>query len=505
MANPSTNGTNSAPREALTFDDVLLQPGLSDVLPSEVDLRSRITRDISLNIPIVASAMDTVTESRMAIAMAQAGGIGVIHRNMEPDEQAAQVRQVKKFESGMVVNPLTIAPDATLADAFSLMKDNGISGIPVVEGAGNGKNPKLAGKLVGILTNRDVRFATDPSQKVSELMTHEGLITVRESVGQDEAKRLLHQHRIEKLLVVDDNYRCVGLITVKDIEKAVANPHACKDEQGRLRVAAATTVGDKGFDRTERLIAAGVDLVVVDTAHGHSQHVLDAVNRIKRLSNKVQVVAGNVATADGAKALIDHGADSIKVGIGPGSICTTRIVAGVGVPQLTAIMDAVGAAQKTGTPVIADGGIKYSGDLAKAIAAGADCAMVGSLLAGTDEAPGEVFLYQGRSYKSYRGMGSVGAMARGSADRYFQQDIKDTLKLVPEGVEGQVPYKGPTSTVLHQLAGGLRAAMGYVGAANIEDLHNKATFVKITSAGLRESHVHDVTITRESPNYPGRA
>ena len=502
MANPNSHNLNGVPREALTFDDVLLQPGLSDVLPSEVDIRSRITRDISLNIPIVASAMDTVTEARMAIAMAQAGGIGVIHRNLDPDEQAAQVRQVKKFESGMVVNPLTIAPDATLADAFALMNENGISGIPVVEGGGrNGK----AGKLVGILTNRDVRFATDPSQRVSELMTREGLITVRENVGQDEAKRLLHQHRIEKLLVVDTDYRCVGLITVKDIEKAVANPNACKDEQGRLRVAAATTVGDKGFDRTERLMAAGVDLVVVDTAHGHSRHVLEAVNRIKRQSNKVQVVAGNVATSDGAKALIDSGADSIKVGIGPGSICTTRIVAGVGVPQLTAIMDAVEAARKTGTPVIADGGIKYSGDLAKAIAAGADCAMVGSLLAGTDETPGEVFLYQGRSYKTYRGMGSVSAMARGSADRYFQQDIKDTLKLVPEGVEGQVPYKGATSTVLHQLAGGLRAAMGYVGAATVDELHKKATFVKITSAGLRESHVHDVTITRESPNYPGRA
>jgi IMP dehydrogenase len=496
---------NGAPREALTLDDVLLLPGLSDVLPSEVDIRSRITRDISVNIPIMASAMDTVTESRMAIAMAQAGGIGVLHRNLDPDEQAAQVRQVKKFESGMVVNPLTIGPGATLADAFALMKEHGISGIPVVEGSGkNGKSGISAGKLVGILTNRDVRFATDPDQKVSELMTKERLITVREGVSQDEAKRLLHQHRIEKLLVVDANYRCVGLITVKDIEKAVTNPNACKDEQGRLRVAAATTVGDKGFDRTERLIAAGVDLVVVDTAHGHSRHVLDAVNRIKRQSNKVQVVAGNVATVDGAKALIDSGADSIKVGIGPGSICTTRIVAGVGVPQLTAIMDAVEAAQKTGTPVIADGGIKYSGDLAKAIAAGADCAMVGSLLAGTDETPGEVFLYQGRSYKTYRGMGSVGAMARGSADRYFQQDIKDALKLVPEGVEGQVPYKGPTSTVLHQLAGGLRAAMGYVGASNIEDFHKKATFVKITSAGLRESHVHDVTITRESPNYPGR-
>ena len=502
MANPNSHNLNGVPREALTFDDVLLQPGLSDVLPSEVDIRSRITRDISLNIPIVASAMDTVTEARMAIAMAQAGGIGVIHRNLDPDEQAAQVRQVKKFESGMVVNPVTIRPDGTLAEALDLMLKHRISGIPVTEAGRSGKG---GGKLVGILTNRDVRFATDPSQKVSELMPHEGLITVRENVGQDEAKRLLHQHRIEKLLVVDTDYRCVGLITVKDIEKAVANPNACKDEQGRLRVAAATTVGDKGFDRTERLMAAGVDLVVVDTAHGHSRHVLEAVNRIKRQSNKVQVVAGNVATSDGAKALIDSGADSIKVGIGPGSICTTRIVAGVGVPQLTAIMDAVEAARKTGTPVIADGGIKYSGDLAKAIAAGADCAMVGSLLAGTDETPGEVFLYQGRSYKTYRGMGSVSAMARGSADRYFQQDIKDTLKLVPEGVEGQVPYKGATSTVLHQLAGGLRAAMGYVGAATVDELHKKATFVKITSAGLRESHVHDVTITRESPNYPGRA
>jgi IMP dehydrogenase len=500
MEQPKNTTANGAPREALTFDDVLLQPGLSDVLPSEADIRSRITRDISLNIPIVASAMDTVTESSMAIAMAQAGGIGVLHRNMEPAEQAAQVRQVKKFESGMVVNPLTIAPGATLADALELMKTNSISGIPVVEGGGNG----TAGKLVGILTNRDVRFATDARQKVFELMTKDRLVTVREGVSQDEAKKLLHQYRIEKLLVVDEGYRCVGLITVKDIEKAVANPNACKDEQGRLRVAAATTVGEKGYERTQRLIEAGVDLVVVDTAHGHSQHVLDAVNRIKRLSNKVQVVAGNVATVDGAKALIDAGADAIKVGIGPGSICTTRIVAGVGVPQLTAIMDAVEAARKTGTPVIADGGIKYSGDLAKALAAGADCAMVGSLLAGTDETPGEVFLYQGRSYKTYRGMGSVGAMARGSADRYFQQDIKDSLKLVPEGVEGQVPYKGAAATVLHQLTGGLRAAMGYVGAKSIDDFHNKAVFLKISSAGLRESHVHDVTITRESPNYPSR-
>ena len=490
---------NASPREALTFDDVLIRPGLSEVLPSEVDVRSRITRSIPLNLPIIASAMDTVTESQMAIAMAQAGGLGVVHRNMEPHEQAAQVRQVKKCESGMVVNPLTIGPQASLQEALDLMKENHISGIPVVEG-GNG----APGKLVGILTNRDVRFAHDPRQRVAELMTKEKLITVSEGVSQDEAKRLLHHHRIEKLLVVDDQYRCVGLITVKDIEKAVANPNACKDEQGRLRVAAATTVGDKGFSRTEALIAAGVDLVVVDTAHGHSRLVLDAVTRIKKLSNAVQVVAGNVATADGAKALIDSGADAIKVGIGPGSICTTRIVAGVGVPQLTAIMDCVEAARASGTPVIADGGIKYSGDLAKAISAGADCAMVGSLLAGTDETPGEVFLYQGRSYKTYRGMGSVGAMSRGSADRYFQQDIKDSLKLVPEGVEGQVAYKGSVSTVLHQLAGGLRAAMGYVGAKDIVSLHDKAEFVRITGAGLRESHVHDVTITRESPNYPSR-
>ena len=486
-------------REGYTFDDVLLKPGLSDVLPSEVDIRSRATRSIPLNIPIIASAMDTVTEARMAIAMAQAGGIGVIHRNFDPEGQAAQVRQVKKYESGMVVNPLTIGPDAKLADALLLMKDHGISGIPVVTGGG-GTTP---GKLVGILTNRDVRFATNPDQKVSELMTYENLVTVREGVGQEEAKRLLHKHRIEKLLVVDDQYRCVGLITVKDMEKAVANPLASKDAQGRLRVAAATTVGEGGFERTERLIDAGVDLIVVDTAHGHSVRVLEAVNRIKRLSNAVQVIAGNIATTAGAQALIDAGADGIKVGIGPGSICTTRIVAGVGVPQLTAIMDAVDAAKKADVPIIADGGIKFSGDLAKAIAAGADTAMVGSLLAGTDETPGEVFLWKGRSYKAYRGMGSVGAMARGSADRYFQQDIKDTLKLVPEGIEGQVPYKGPAANVMHQLAGGLRAAMGYVGARTIPELHEKAEFVRITGAGLRESHVHDVTITRESPNYPG--
>ena len=492
--------SNGKLREALTFDDVLLRPGLSELLPSDADIRTRITREIALNIPIVASAMDTVTEAKMAIAMAQAGGLGVVHRNLEPEQQAAQVRQVKKFESGMVVNPVTIGPGATLADALALMKEHGISGIPVVEGGGDGR----AGKLVGILTNRDVRFANDPGQRIAELMTKERLVTVRENVGQEDAKRLLHQHRIEKLLVVDNQYRCVGLITVKDIEKAVANPHACKDEQGRLRVAAATTVGEKGFDRSGQLIDAGVDLLVVDTAHGHSRAVLDSVTRIKRLSNAVQVVAGNIATSEGAQALIDAGADAIKVGIGPGSICTTRVVAGVGVPQLTAILDAVEVARKTGTPVIADGGIKYSGDLAKALAAGAACAMVGSLLAGTDELPGEVFLYQGRSYKTYRGMGSVGAMARGSADRYFQQDIKDTLKLVPEGVEGQVPYKGAAATVLHQLTGGLRAAMGYVGACTLAEFQDKAQFVRISGAGMRESHVHDVTITRESPNYPSR-
>ena len=492
---------NGKLREALTFDDVLIKPGLSELLPSQVDIRTCITREIALNIPIMASAMDTVTEARMAIAMAQAGGIGVIHRNLSSEQQAMQVRQVKKFESGMVVNPLTIAPDATLADALALMKDHGISGIPVVEGGGDGR----AGKLVGILTNRDVRFANDPRQKISELMTREDLITVREGVSQQEAKRLLHAHRIEKLLVVDEAYRCVGLITVKDMEKAVANPHACKDEQGRLRVAGATTVGDGGFERSARLIDAGADLVVVDTAHGHSRAVLEAVTRIKRQSNAVQVVAGNIATAEGAQALIDAGADAIKVGIGPGSICTTRIVAGVGVPQLTAILDAVEVAHKSGTPVIADGGIKYSGDLAKALAAGSACAMIGSLLAGTDETPGEVFLYQGRSYKTYRGMGSVAAMARGSADRYFQQDIRDTLKLVPEGVEGQVPYKGAAATVLHQLAGGLRAAMGYVGAGTLAEFHEKAEFIRVSAAGMRESHVHDITITRESPNYPSRA
>ncbi|MFO1114225.1 MAG: IMP dehydrogenase [Beijerinckiaceae bacterium] len=483
--------------EALTFDDVLLRPGHSEIMPSGVDIRSRLTRGISLNLPIISSAMDTVTEARLAIAMAQAGGIGVIHRNLEPEEQAEEVRKVKRYESGMVVNPITIFPDETLGDALALMSRYSISGIPVVERAANGK----AGKLCGILTNRDVRFAENDAQPVSELMTRK-LITVKEGVSKEEARKLLHQNRIEKLLVVDDDYKCVGLITVKDIEKATLHPHACKDPEGRLRVAAASTVGDKGYERALMLIDAGVDCVVVDTAHGHSQSVLDQVARIKRESNKVSIIAGNVATAEGTKALIDAGADAIKIGIGPGSICTTRIVAGVGVPQLTAIMDSAEAARKADVPVIADGGIKYSGDLAKAIAAGADCVMIGSLLAGTDESPGETFLYQGRTFKAYRGMGSVGAMARGSADRYFQQDIKDQMKLVPEGIEGQVPYRGPVAPILHQLAGGLRAAMGYVGAPTIKEMQARAKFVRITGAGLRESHVHDVAITRESPNYP---
>lgn len=483
--------------EALTFDDVLLQPGHSEILPSAADVSTSLTGNIRLNLPILSAAMDTVTEARLAIAMAQAGGMGVIHRNLEPHEQAEEVRRVKRFESGMVVNPITVHPDETLADALALMERYNISGIPVVERGQQGR----PGKLLGILTHRDVRFADNNATPVSELMTRK-VVTVQEGVRQDEARRLLHQHRIEKLVVVDDENRCVGLVTVKDMEKATLHPNACKDAEGRLRVAAASTIGDKGYERAMALIDAGVDCVVVDTAHGHSQNVLDQVTRIKRESNAVAVIAGNVATREGTKALIDAGADAIKVGIGPGSICTTRIVAGVGVPQLTAILDSADEAHKQGVSVIADGGIKFSGDLAKAIAAGASCAMIGSLLAGTDESPGEVFLYQGRSFKAYRGMGSVGAMARGSADRYFQQDIKDTLKLVPEGIEGQVPHKGPVGAVLHQLAGGLRAAMGYVGAPTIEELQKRARFVRISSAGLRESHAHDVTITRESPNYP---
>jgi IMP dehydrogenase len=481
-------------REALTFDDVTLVPASSSVLPAEVQTRTRVTRTIELGIPLISAAMDTVTEGNMAIAMAQAGGMGVIHRNLTPEEQAAEVRKVKKFESGMVVNPVTIQASQTLRDALGLMRHYEISGIPVVD--------KPGGKLVGILTNRDVRFANDENQPVSELMTKENLVTVREGVDRNEARRLLHRHRIEKLLVVDGEYRCIGLITVKDIEKAQRFPNAAKDEQGRLRVAAATSVGDKGFDRAEALMDAEVDLIVVDTAHGHSSHVIEAVRRIKAQSNYVQVAAGNVATAEAAEALMDAGADAVKVGIGPGSICTTRIVAGVGVPQLTAIMDVAEACHKRGVPVIGDGGIKFSGDLAKAIAGGADCAMIGSLFSGTDEAPGEIFYYQGRSYKSYRGMGSVGAMARGSADRYFQQDVGDTLKYVPEGIEGRVPYKGAVSGVIHQLVGGLRAAMGYTGCATIEEMWSRATFYRVTSAGLRESHVHDVAITQESPNYP---
>ncbi|MBP6818760.1 IMP dehydrogenase [Ferrovibrio sp. MS7] len=480
-------------REAYTFDDVLLAPAASEVLPGQVDTRTRVTRGIELNIPLISSAMDTVTEAKMAIAMAQSGGIGVIHKNLSIEEQAREVSAVKKFESGMVVNPLTIAPDATLADALALMERYGIHGIPVTESAG--------GKLVGILTNRDVRFATDMAQSVRELMTKDRLVTVREGVRMEEAKRLLHQARIEKLLVVDDQYRCVGLITVKDIEKAQKYPNAAKDEQGRLRVAAATSVGEDGLERAAALIAAGVDVLVVDTAHGHSAGVLRTIAEIKKRSNRTQVVGGNVATSEGAKALIDAGVDAVKVGIGPGSICTTRIVAGVGVPQLTAVIDAVEVAQKSGVPVIADGGIKFSGDVAKAIAAGASTCMIGSLLAGTDEAPGEVFLYQGRSYKSYRGMGSIGAMGRGSADRYFQQEVNDKLKLVPEGIEGRVPYKGPVGTILHQLVGGLRAAMGYTGNGDMESMRTRCNFLRITSAGLRESHVHDVAITREAPNY----
>jgi IMP dehydrogenase len=485
-------------REALTFDDVLLQPGHSQVLPAEVNIGTRLTRNIELNLPILSAAMDTVTEARLAIAMAQAGGLGVIHRNLPAETQAEAVRQVKKFESGMVVNPVTIGPGATLAEALALMRAHGISGIPVVERNGAG-----AGRLVGILTNRDVRFASDPNEKVASLMTREALVTVNETVTQEEAKRLLHQHRIEKLLVVDEHYRCVGLITVKDIEKSQLNPNATKDEQGRLRVAAAVNTGEDGLRRSEMLVDAGIDLIVVDTAHGHSERVLQQVTAVKRLSNRVEVIAGNVATGDGTRALIDAGADAVKVGIGPGSICTTRVVAGVGVPQLAAVMDAVAVADKYGVPVIADGGIKYSGDLAKALAAGASAAMVGSLLAGTDESPGEVYLHQGRSYKAYRGMGSVGAMARGSADRYFQAEVRDALKLVPEGIEGQVPYKGPASGVLHQLSGGLRAAMGYVGAANLAEFRTKARFVRISASGLIESHPHGVAITRESPNYPG--
>ncbi|MEX2451325.1 MAG: IMP dehydrogenase [Rhodospirillales bacterium] len=482
--------------EALTFDDVILVPAESLVLPSAALTNTHLTKTIELGIPLISAAMDTVTESALAIAMAQAGGIGVVHKNLDATDQAKEVRKVKKFESGMVIDPITIHPKATLADALKIKETHNISGIPVV---------KNGGTLVGILTNRDVRFAKDPNQPVRELMTpHEKnhpLVTVKEGVNREDAMRLLHQHRIEKLVVVDDEDRCVGLITVKDIEKSHRFPNACKDDKGRLRVAAATGVGDAGLERAEALLDAEVDVIVVDTAHGHSKGVLDAVNRIKKLSNYVQVIAGNIATPEGARALIDAGADCVKVGIGPGTICTTRMVAGVGMPQLSAIMEVAEVTQKQGIPMIADGGIKQSGDIVKAIAAGADCVMLGSLFAGTDESPGEVFLYQGRSYKSYRGMGSLSAMARGSADRYFQQDVSNALKLVPEGIEGQVPYKGPIATVIHQLVGGLRAGMGYTGSATLKDLQQRAQFRRLTGAGLRESHVHDVTITREAPNY----
>tara|TARA_R110002096_G_scaffold416576_1_gene619141 strand:+ start:7441 stop:8901 length:1461 start_codon:yes stop_codon:yes gene_type:complete len=481
-------------REALTFDDVLLVPQASEILPRQVQSKSALTKSIMLNIPLISAAMDTVTESNMAIAMAQAGGLGIIHKNMTIQEQATEVHRVKKFESGMVVDPLTIHPDQALNEAFEIMNNAKISGIPVVE--------RGSGKLEGILTNRDVRFATNMMQPVSELMTSEGLVTAKSNVTTEEAKHLLHQNRIEKIIIVDDDYKCIGLVTVKDIEKATLNPNACKDVEGRLRTGAATSVGDDGYERAEALIDAGVDFLVVDTAHGHSRGVLDTIAKIKKRYPHVQLSGGNVATGSGTQALIDAGADVVKVGIGPGSICTTRVVAGVGVPQLTAIMDAVEVADREGVTIIADGGLKTSGDIAKAIAAGASAVMVGSLLAGTEDAPGEVFLHHGRSYKSYRGMGSLGAMSRGSADRYFQEDVSDSLKLVPEGIEGQVPYKGPTANMIHQLVGGLKAAMGYTGSETIKDFHANAEFVKISGAGLRESHVHDVTITRESPNYP---
>ncbi|MFA7433364.1 MAG: IMP dehydrogenase [Gemmobacter sp.] len=476
-------------REALTFDDVLLVPAASDVLPADADTSTHVTRSIRLNIPLLSSAMDTVTEGRMAIAMAQAGGMGVIHRNLDIELQAREVRRVKRFESGIVYAPITLRPDQTLADAKELQERYNVTGFPVVD---------AGGRLLGIVTNRDMRFASDDRTPVSVMMTADNLAVLREPVDREQAISLMKARRIEKLLVTDGLGKLTGLLTFKDTQKAVLNPNACKDGLGRLRVAAASTVGDAGFERSAALIEAGADMVVIDTAHGHSEGVARAVERIKALSNAVQVVAGNVATAEATRALIDAGADAVKVGIGPGSICTTRIVAGVGVPQLTAIMDAAAAAGEV--PVIADGGIKYSGDFAKAIAGGASCAMVGSAIAGTDESPGEVILYQGRSFKSYRGMGSLGAMARGSADRYFQKDAASD-KLVPEGIEGQVPYKGSAGAVIHQLVGGLRAAMGYTGNRTIAEMRSNCRFVRITGAGLRESHVHDVQITRESPNY----
>ncbi len=480
-------------RDGLTFDDVLLVPAASNIHPNDADISTKLTRSIGLNIPILSSAMDTVTDADMAIAMAQNGGLGILHRNMDVHLQAEQVRKVKRFESGMVLDPITITPNATLAEAFDVMQENKISGIPVTE---------EDGKLVGILTNRDVRFAENPETPVKELMTSENLITVTRDVSKEEAKKVLHKNRIEKLLIVDDAYKCVGLMTVKDIEKSRLFPNASKDKDGSLLVGAAVGTGTSAYERAAAMVEAGLDVLVVDTAHGHSQNVLETVKAVRALdTKKLQIIGGNIATGDAAKALIDAGADAVKVGIGPGSICTTRVVAGVGVPQLTAIQDVAEACQGTGVPVIADGGVKYSGDFAKAIAAGADCVMLGSMFAGTDEAPGEVILYQGRSYKSYRGMGSVGAMTRGSADRYFQGSVTDSQKLVPEGIEGRVPYKGPIGNVVHQLIGGLRASMGYTGCHTIEEMKNKAEFMKMSSAGYRESHVHDVTITAEAPNY----
>lgn len=479
-------------REALTFDDVLLVPAESDIHPGDTNLSTKLTRDIPLNIPLLSSAMDTVTESDMAIAMAQAGGIGILHRNFTPDQQSEEVRKVKRYEAGMVVNPITIRPDASLSAALDLMKQYRISGIPVTEHNGT---------LVGILTNRDVRFADNPDQPVRELMTADNLVKIVNEVDKDEARKLLHKHRIEKLLVVDDQDKCIGLVTVKDIEKSENYPYASKDQQGRLRVGAAIGTGRTGMERVEAFAGTGIDVVVVDTAHGHSSNVIKTVEMIRQHDKHIQIIAGNVATADAAKALIKAGATGIKVGIGPGSICTTRVVAGVGVPQMTAIMDVADVCQKVNIPCIADGGIKYSGDFAKAIAAGAHTAMIGSMFAGTEEAPGDVVLFQGRSYKTYRGMGSVGAMARGSADRYFQGQVTEAKKYVPEGIEGRVPYKGPIANVLHQLTGGLRAAMGYTGCKTIPDMHSKAELIKMTASGYRESHVHDVTITQEAPNY----
>tara|TARA_B100001093_G_scaffold11756_1_gene10927 strand:- start:132 stop:1601 length:1470 start_codon:yes stop_codon:yes gene_type:complete len=480
-------------KTALSFDDVLIKPAQSSFLPSEAITDTRITKKIKLAIPLISSAMDTVTEYKLAITMAQAGGLGIIHKNMSIEQQAEQVRWVKKYETGMVVNPVTISPNKNLSDALNVMKKENISGIPVVE--------EISNKLVGILTNRDVRFATDENQLINELMTSKNLITVKDEVGTKEAKNLLHKYRIEKLIVVDNEFRCTGLITVKDIEKSQLYPNATKDSKGRLRVGAAIGVGDEAIARAEMLIDSGVDVLVVDTAHGHSDKVISTVTKIKKLG-KIEVIAGNVATKEATKALIDAGADCVKVGIGPGSICTTRVVAGIGVPQFSAILECAEESKKEGITIIADGGIKFSGDIAKAIGAGAKTVMVGSLFAGTDESPGEVYLFKGRSYKSYRGMGSLGAMARGSADRYFQEEIKETMKLVPEGVEGRVPYKGPLEPIIHQLVGGLKSSMGYTGSKDIEKFQSRVEFVRITSAGLRESHVHDIDVTRESPNYP---